>query len=91
VKDNFFVRTSALPSLGGGANRGGGTHSKVSTFDVILYSEDEMNSILMNEFPDHDKAVAFMQKYSEKLSLPARNIYRELQASAVSRRAGMRR
>lgn len=89
VKDNFYVRTSPLPNMLGPGS--GGAHSKVSTYDIVLWGEKVQQPILMSEFADHKEATAFMQEYAEKLSLPARDIYRELQASAVSRRAGSTR
>lgn len=89
VKDNFYVRTAGvLPMAAPGLEIK--THSRVSSFDVTLVATLGENNILMSEFDKHADAVSFMKKYSEKLSLPSRDIYRELQASAVSRRGIMR-
>lgn len=78
---------------------GRGSASKISTFDVLLVSDTEdislegdfkKEKILLSEFEKHADAVAFMNKYATMLSLPSRDIYRELQQSAVSRRQGRR-
>jgi hypothetical protein len=82
VKDSFGVR------LYGGTTMGYGV--KVSTYDVLLIDNDTENSILMSEFAKHPDAVKFMEAWASKLSLEARDTYRELQASAVRNRRGRR-
>lgn len=93
-KDTVYVRTN-IGTIGGGR----GSASKISTYDVLLVSNTEeidldsdfkRDMILLSEFEKHPDAVAFMQKYAAMLSLPSRDIYRELQQSAMSRRQARR-
>lgn len=88
AKDTFYVRH---PMPGRGLMGGGPNATRISTFDVALVSEIPEDHVLLSEFEKHADATAFLHKYAEKLSLPARDIYRELQASAVSRRAASTR
>lgn len=81
VKDTFHIRSSS-------DGRGGRiATSTISTFDVVLISAYEGGpGVLLSEFEKQSEAVEFMNKYATKLALPARNIYAELQHSAVARR-----
>lgn len=85
VKDTFHVgRTTDRY----GRRVGGST---ISTFDVVLVSKAvDASGILLSEFEKQAEAIEFMKKYATKLQLPSRNIYAELQQSAVSRRQGRR-
>lgn len=90
TKDTFYMR---------GGVRTMKSNVKISTYDVMLVSHIEeidldsdfkRDMILLSEFEKHPDAVAFMQKYAVMFSLPSRDIYRELQQSAMSRRQARR-
>lgn len=84
VKDTFHA-TSTRNRYG---RRVG--NNPISTFDVVLVAREDGPGILLSEFAQQSDAVAFMKKYADKLQLPARNIYAELQQSAVNRRTTRR-
>jgi hypothetical protein len=88
AKDTFYVR-NMVPGIGLMGGSSGAT--KISTFDVALVCDFAEDYVLLSEFESHGEATAFLHDYAVKLSLPSRDIYRELQASAVSRRATTRR
>lgn len=67
-----------------------GSATRISTYDVVLVKENPDEFILLSEFGKHQDAVTFLHKYAALLSLPSRDIYRELQQSAVSRRNSRR-
>jgi hypothetical protein len=93
-KDTVYLRAQ-IGTIGAGR----GSASKISTYDVLLVSQEEdmaldgdfkREMILLSEFEKHHDAAAFMNKYATLLCLPSRDIYKELQQSAVSRRQARR-
>jgi hypothetical protein len=87
AKDTVYLRhlQPGRGMLGAGSNA-----SRISTYDVVLISDDQEHVILLSEFEKHSDAVEFMQKYAALLSLPMRDIYSELQQSAQRRRNSRR-
>jgi hypothetical protein len=88
VKDTVYLR-HLQPGRAGAVGTSSNT-SRISTYDVLLVSDQPDNFILLSEFGKHPDAVAFLQKYAALLFLPSRDIYRELQQSAVNRRNSRR-
>jgi len=88
VKDYFHVM------MPGGVGRVGlpigARYAHISSYDVLAYSENFEQVILLSEFAKHPDAVKFMETWAEKLSMESRDTYRELQASAVRNRRGRR-
>lgn len=81
-KDTFHVSTYLGPVTG--------SRAKVVSFDVVLIAALREHNILLSEFSNINEGIEFMNKIAQKLGIPARNIYRELQESAVSRRNARR-